>query len=267
MLPRPALAAPRARARAGPRDPRAVRRARHAGRADRGDREGRRHRPRADLPAVLLQGGAVRPDGHRLPRRARRRAARRRATTRRTRAPSSSAAARPTRLLPALPAFLDCALSLMRRPARELREIVSESVWLRLGQGMPRCVEHVADILRDGAGTGFAVEDPDYMANVLWTQMLGTCTSRASASASARPRPACRSCSRSSPTTSRGRASRARWRRSARSSAARAPRAGRGRAARLRARSGARRRPPRCGCARRAWRGSARRARSRSSRP
>ena len=34
------------------------------------------------------------------------------------------------------PAFLDCALSLMQRPARELHAIVSESVWLRLGQGM-----------------------------------------------------------------------------------------------------------------------------------
>ena len=31
-------------------------------------------------------------------------------------------------------------ISLMRRPARELAEIVSESVWLRLGQGMARCL-------------------------------------------------------------------------------------------------------------------------------
>ena len=40
---------------------------------------------------------------------------------------------------------------------------------------MARCVEpRVATILRAGAETGaFAVEDPDYMANVLWTQMLG----------------------------------------------------------------------------------------------
>src|SRR3954462_15342871 len=41
------------------------------------------------------------------------------------------------------PAFLDCSLSLMRRPARELRDVLSESVWLRLGQGIARCVEHV----------------------------------------------------------------------------------------------------------------------------
>jgi AcrR family transcriptional regulator len=72
------------------------------------------------------------------------------------------------------PAFLDCALSLMRRPARELRDAVSESVWLRLGQGMAACIEHVARVLRDGAGTGdFAVGDPEYAANVLWTQVLG----------------------------------------------------------------------------------------------
>src|SRR3954471_24208953 len=62
------------------------------------------------------------------------------------------------------PAFLDCTLSLMRRPARELRETLSESVWLRLGQGIARCVAHVSDILREGAEEGtFVVEDPDYV--------------------------------------------------------------------------------------------------------
>jgi AcrR family transcriptional regulator len=72
------------------------------------------------------------------------------------------------------PAFLDCALSLMHRPAGELRDVLSDSVWLRLGQGMARCVAHVIAILRDGASDGtFAIEDPDYMANVLWTQTLG----------------------------------------------------------------------------------------------
>ena len=79
-----------------------------------------------------------------------------------------------TRFCLRYPAFLDCALSLMRRPARELHEMVSESVWLRLGQGMARCLEHIAAILRAGAEAGvFAVEDPDYTANVLWTQGLG----------------------------------------------------------------------------------------------
>jgi AcrR family transcriptional regulator len=72
------------------------------------------------------------------------------------------------------PAFLDACIGLMHRPARELAEIVSESVWLRLGQGMASCLEQTATILRDGALAGvFDVEDPDYMANVLWTQGLG----------------------------------------------------------------------------------------------
>ena len=73
------------------------------------------------------------------------------------------------------PAFLDSALALMRRPARDLREIVSESVWLRLGQGMSGCLDHLVQVLREGSESGvFRVEDPEYVANVLWTQVLGT---------------------------------------------------------------------------------------------
>ena len=64
--------------------------------AGRGDRAGRRHRPRADLPPLLLQGGALRPHGHRLPARARRRAARPPSPARAGRSPSSRAAPAPT---------------------------------------------------------------------------------------------------------------------------------------------------------------------------
>ena len=72
------------------------------------------------------------------------------------------------------PAFIDSALSLMRRPARDLQAIVSESVWLRLGQGMARCSDQLAAVLREGAESGvFQVEDPDYVANYLWTATLG----------------------------------------------------------------------------------------------
>ena len=72
------------------------------------------------------------------------------------------------------PAFIDCALALMRRPARDLQDIVSESVWLRLGQGMARCSDQLAAVLREGAEAGdFDVDDPDYMANFLWTSTLG----------------------------------------------------------------------------------------------
>jgi AcrR family transcriptional regulator len=72
------------------------------------------------------------------------------------------------------PAFLDSSLALMHRPAAELQGIVSESIWLRLGQAMARCLGEVADVLRAGAESGaFTVDDPDYMANLLWTQGLG----------------------------------------------------------------------------------------------
>jgi AcrR family transcriptional regulator len=61
------------------------------------------------------------------------------------------------------PAFLDCALSLMRRPARELREAVSAAL------------HPLAEILRAGAERGtFAIDDPDFVANRLYTHVLGT---------------------------------------------------------------------------------------------
>jgi AcrR family transcriptional regulator len=66
------------------------------------------------------------------------------------------------------PAFLDCSLSLMHRPARELREIVSDSVWLRLGQGMAACIDQLTRIL-----VALEVAEADFVANVLWTQTLG----------------------------------------------------------------------------------------------
>lgn len=73
------------------------------------------------------------------------------------------------------PAFLDCTLSLMRRPATELQNTISESVWLRLGQGMAACIHHVSTILQGGTRDGtLTIRDADYTANVLWTQMLGT---------------------------------------------------------------------------------------------
>jgi hypothetical protein len=39
---------------------------------------------------------------------------------------------------------------------------------------MARCLEQLAGILHEGVAAGvFRIEDPDYMANVLWTQGLG----------------------------------------------------------------------------------------------
>ena len=74
----------------------------------------------------------------------------------------------------AYPAFIDCALSLLRRPAGELRERVSDAVWVRLGQGMGSCLGICAAVLADGRDAGaFTIEDPDFTANHLWTAALG----------------------------------------------------------------------------------------------
>ena len=54
-----------------------------------------------------------------------------------------------TRFCLRYPAFLDCALSLMRRPAEDLRERVSEGVWMRLGRSMAACLAPLAAMLAD----------------------------------------------------------------------------------------------------------------------
>ena len=72
------------------------------------------------------------------------------------------------------PAFLDSSLALMRRPAGELRDGISEAVWLRLGDGMGRCLGALSSTLREGAEAGeLTVEDPDLTANLLWAEALG----------------------------------------------------------------------------------------------
>lgn len=99
---------------------------------------------------------------------------------------ASAAAANPTARLEAVtsafadfaleyPAFLDCGVSLLRRPSEVLREMVSDAVWIRLGQGMASCLGVCAEVLADGRDAGvFTVEDPDFTANHLWTVALGT---------------------------------------------------------------------------------------------
>jgi AcrR family transcriptional regulator len=73
------------------------------------------------------------------------------------------------------PAFLDCGLSLMRRSAEELRETISDAIWIRLGQNMAACLGKLSQILAEGAEQGvFMVEDPDFTANQLYAQTLGT---------------------------------------------------------------------------------------------
>jgi AcrR family transcriptional regulator len=73
------------------------------------------------------------------------------------------------------PAFVDCGLSLMRLPADVLRESISDSVWMRLGMSMADCLGKLSAILAAGAHEGaFAVSDPDFTANHLYAQTLGT---------------------------------------------------------------------------------------------
>ena len=66
------------------------------------------------------------------------------------------------------PAFLDCALSLLRQPAEDLHAQVSDTVWLRLGRAMGACIEWLADILRE-----LGVAEPDLRANQLYLQAIG----------------------------------------------------------------------------------------------
>jgi AcrR family transcriptional regulator len=72
------------------------------------------------------------------------------------------------------PAFLDCALSLMRRPYAELLDTVSEAVLFRLGQAMSACLSRLSRVLAAGAEQGvFRDTDPDFLANHLYAQGLG----------------------------------------------------------------------------------------------
>jgi AcrR family transcriptional regulator len=72
------------------------------------------------------------------------------------------------------PAFLDCALSLMRRPFEELGERVSPGVLFRLGQAMSSCLSRLSRVLAAGAEQGvFKIDDPDFLANHLYAQGLG----------------------------------------------------------------------------------------------
>jgi len=73
-----------------------------------------------------------------------------------------------------LPAFVDCAQTLLRRRGDELLAEVSEPVMLTLGLGMSACLAHVVEILEAGIETGeFRVRDPYLLANIFYTQGLG----------------------------------------------------------------------------------------------
>jgi AcrR family transcriptional regulator len=66
------------------------------------------------------------------------------------------------------PAFLDCALSLVRQPASDLQAQVSDVVWLRLGRAVGAWVGWLATVLQD-----LDVAEPDLRANTLYLQAIG----------------------------------------------------------------------------------------------
>jgi AcrR family transcriptional regulator len=72
------------------------------------------------------------------------------------------------------PAFVDCALTLMRRPGPELLDEISEGAVYRLGRGISTCLAPVAAAIQAGVGTGvFHTEDVHLLANTLYASGLG----------------------------------------------------------------------------------------------
>ena len=164
------------------------------------------HQQGADLPRLRVQGGAVRPHRDALPRGA----ARAGAGARRRRRAGGAAARGVRPLHPLLPASTRrswtarCRSCAARRPS--CASASPRASGCGSGSSMAACLAPLAAILADGMRAGvFAIEDPDFTANRLYTQVLGHDAPRAaSASACARPRPACPASSRSTPRTCGG---------------------------------------------------------------
>jgi len=73
------------------------------------------------------------------------------------------------------PAFVDYSLSLLGRPTEELREQISDPIWLRLGGALAACVGRLERILAAGAEQkALAVANPAFKANLLSAQILGS---------------------------------------------------------------------------------------------
>jgi AcrR family transcriptional regulator len=72
------------------------------------------------------------------------------------------------------PAFVDCAMSLMRQPGSELLTEISEGALFHLGQLMATTLGRIAGVLRAGDDSGdFTVQDADLLATSLYLQGLG----------------------------------------------------------------------------------------------
>jgi AcrR family transcriptional regulator len=73
------------------------------------------------------------------------------------------------------PAFLDCGLSLLRRPAIDLRETLSDAAWFRVSRAVGRCVGPVQRALEAGVKQEVVeVDDAGFTAGRLLTQMMGS---------------------------------------------------------------------------------------------
>jgi AcrR family transcriptional regulator len=72
------------------------------------------------------------------------------------------------------PAFVDCALTLMRRTGPELLDEISEGAMYRLGRGIATCLATVAAAVQAGVDAGvFHTDDVDLLANTLYASGLG----------------------------------------------------------------------------------------------
>jgi AcrR family transcriptional regulator len=73
------------------------------------------------------------------------------------------------------PAFLDCGLSLLRRPALDLRDTLSDAAWFRVSRAVGRCVGAVQRVLQAGVDQGvLQVDDAGFTAGRLLTAMMGS---------------------------------------------------------------------------------------------
>ncbi|MGN0064391.1 MAG: TetR/AcrR family transcriptional regulator [Nocardioides sp.] len=72
------------------------------------------------------------------------------------------------------PAFVDCALTLMRRRGAELFDELSESALFRLGKAMTGCLTILSDVVEEGTAQGeFGKQDPNLLANMMYATGLG----------------------------------------------------------------------------------------------
>lgn len=72
------------------------------------------------------------------------------------------------------PAFIECAMTMLRQPGAELLERISEGAMLQMGRAVASALHRPIELLREGDRSGeFAIADPDYTANAMYVQVLG----------------------------------------------------------------------------------------------